>query len=63
LGACLTRALGYLTVAGGVAFLGLAIVALTQSGFEKGFLGALVTGCTGISAGLNLILQSKGLMD
>jgi hypothetical protein len=57
------RTLGYLAIAGGVAFLGLAIVVLTQSSFSVGLLSSLAAGCTAIGAGFNLILQSKGLMD
>jgi hypothetical protein len=30
---------------------------------RMGLLGAFVAGCAAISAGFNLILQSKGLMD
>ena len=57
------RVLGLLSVVGGVAFLGLAVLVLTQSGFNNGFFGALVSGITGIAGGLNLIAQSQGVMD
>lgn len=57
------RVIGFLSIALGVAFLGLALFLLTQSGFGKGFFGPLVTGFMGIAAGFNLILQSQGQMD
>ncbi len=57
------RVLGYLSVGGGVAILGLAILLLTQSAFDRGILGAVVMGCVAVICGINLILQSEGLMD
>jgi hypothetical protein len=49
----------------GLAFLAAAVLvpAVGLGGFNRGFIGLLITGFSGIGTGLNLILQSKGMMD
>jgi uncharacterized membrane protein (DUF485 family) len=59
----LLRYLGYSAIVMSVAFLALAVLVLAMIGFNRGFIGALISGFGGIGVGLNLILQSKGMMD
>jgi hypothetical protein len=59
----LMRAIGHLSIACGVVVLRFAVFALTQVGFGSVFFGSLWVGVGGIMSGLNLILQSKGLLD
>jgi hypothetical protein len=57
------RVVGFLVVAAGAAFFGLATLLVIESGVSSGFFGALATGCIGVVGGLNLIVQAKGQMD
>ena len=59
------RYLGYSSIVMGLAFLAAAVLvpAVGLGGFNRGFIGLLITGFSGIGTGLNLILQSKGMMD